>query len=571
MRASLAGSCALACALVVTAVPEPSTTKFTVNVDMESAAAQAAIGQRFTLGDSEHSYAATLAGVEVAAGDAHRQLQVTASQVSITYVVTCGHTATTLGLSNSAAVAQDCGTVRSSLGAMYQTETAAAAIIDAITASARARNFAAAAVLSSPAEVAAGGTALLPPIVDIRIPTGSINALPQQAFPDSFLASVGGAPAARGFCFGTASSATIMDDFESGTDGWTKINEISVYAGSSANAADPGNWITSLPADYEAGGFNAGNMAEQAFATGWALYETDNTWGNQGFLDQTVYDDAAHVAAWADMRAQPTACAAPPCTDGPSTYREDNVNIGTFLVLDGVFDEFIMEVDVDTHDNDGTGFVFGFQSVDDHFTAHEINDVWPDCSWGCPADGYSGPFQKISRRSGAVPDPLTPANTPVSLLASADGDDGLSVNRASYTPFPDGPWFKQGLKVSRTLSGYLVEFQSTRTTGDVTTSIESVSAYTTDYVPGQVGFYNYANNGVARDNFRITPIDGSAISACNGRGVCGWTNMCTCTIPGADLFFADCSRGGSLDNSGAATPFVESPLHPTLGTSMYGR
>ena len=32
-------------------------------------------------------------------------------------------------------------------------------------------------------------------------------------------------------------------------------------------------------------------------------------------------------------------------------------------------------------------------------------------------------------------------------MPSDDGDNGQSVNKATYTPYPQGEWFKIGLKV----------------------------------------------------------------------------------------------------------------------------
>ena len=84
-------------------------------------------------------------------------------------------------------------------------------------------------------------------------------------------------------------------------------------------------------------------------------------------------------------------------------YPGDDALGGSYLMYQGpgseTLTEFIMEADVLLHDNDGIGFVFGFQDINDHFTATEINDIWPSPA----ADGYEGPFQKIHKRTGKLP------------------------------------------------------------------------------------------------------------------------------------------------------------------------
>ena len=123
---------------------------------------------------------------------------------------------------------------------------------------------------------------------------------------------------------------------------------------------------------------------------GWAAYEASNVWGN---------------------------------------YPGDNQLTGSYLIKDDTaYDEFIAEFEIFSADNDGVGFLFGFQSIDDHFTATEINDQWPNP----PADGYNGPHQKLRQRSGVCPATMDASNNVYSLLASDDGDDGVAVNKANF-------------------------------------------------------------------------------------------------------------------------------------------
>ena len=110
---------------------------------------------------------------------------------------------------------------------------------------------------------------------------------------------------------------------------------------------------------------------------------------------------------------------------------------------DAQYDSFIAEFEVFSADNDGLGFLFGWQNLDDHFVAHEINDQWPSP----PADGYGGPHQKIRQRSGPCLPTMTAENTNYALLTSDDGDDGLSVNKANYSPYSSGVVMNMALKV----------------------------------------------------------------------------------------------------------------------------
>ena len=124
-------------------------------------------------------------------------------------------------------------------------------------------------------------------------------------------------------------------------------------------------------------------------------------------------------------------------------YPGDNQLTGTYLMNDAIYDEFIAEFEGVHEDNDGVGFLFGYQNLDDHFVAHEINDQWPSP----PADGYSGPHQKIRQRSGPCLPTMTAENTNYALLDSDDGDDGLSVNKANYSPYAGNVIMNMALKV----------------------------------------------------------------------------------------------------------------------------
>ena len=91
------------------------------------------------------------------------------------------------------------------------------------------------------------------------------------------------------------------------------------------------------------------------------------------------------------------------------------------LYTGGEYENFIMEATIVNHDNDGIGFVFGWQSISDHYQAVAINDNWPSPA----ADGVDGPFMKLKRRdsrsfrSSRYPFPFLPrASASSSFIAS---------------------------------------------------------------------------------------------------------------------------------------------------------
>ena len=223
-------------------------------------------------------------------------------------------------------------------------------------------------------------------------------------------------------------------------------------------------------------------------------------------------------------------------TDAYGNSPGDDAMMGTYFILDGVYDEFIAEIEVVNNDNDGVGFLFGWQSLIDHFTATEINDVWPS-----PAvDGYNGPAMKIRRRVGRSAPNIYSSTNPFQLLDSEDGDDGVSVTKASYTPYSIAPSVvRLGLKVEccDASANYIITYQSTR--GRTGMQVESVTGYTDQYVPGQIvsallteaqthsvltqrfaqGLFMYSHTADF-DNLRVTPLNAGAVVQQDQDGPC---------------------------------------------------
>ena len=96
-----------------------------------------------------------------------------------------------------------------------------------------------------------------------------------------------------------------------------------------------------------------------------------------------------------------------------------NVLIGCNAVYDQKhFTDFIMEVEIDSQDNDGKGFVFGWNGIDDHYQAILMNDASPNPA----ADGVGGPFLKITRRSGACSENMDETNSCQTTLSYLNND-----------------------------------------------------------------------------------------------------------------------------------------------------
>ena len=79
--------------------------------------------------------------------------------------------------------------------------------------------------------------------------------------------------------------------------------------------------------------------------------------------------------------------------------------IGCIALIPDTYTDFIAEYDADHFDNDGWGFIFGYNGIFDHYTAATHNDAWP----GLAIDGIPGPLlfffrnlapQVLTRRSG---------------------------------------------------------------------------------------------------------------------------------------------------------------------------
>ncbi len=301
-----------------------------------------------------------------------------------------------------------------------------------------------------------------------------------------------GAGPSYDFCFGAYSDDTVRQDFETGSaalpDGWTAVDDDPI--------SEPGNWYV------------IDNTGAALANDGWAAYEASNIWGN---------------------------------------YPGDNQLTGSYLMNGDYYDQFIAEFEVYSDDNDGLGFLFGYHEINEHFTATEINDQWPNP----PADGYGGPHMKLRQRSGAALPSMNADNNVYSLLDSDDGDDGVSVAKQNYVPYRGSTVMNMALKVECCDGdgNSIVTFLSSRhsTSGEVE-GVQRLTGKTSTYTPGRIGLFVYAHTAKF-DNFQVTPLSGGSFSGadlayCEGAGDCNMgEGTCACALAGTAETMPDCSRG----------------------------
>jgi len=79
----------------------------------------------------------------------------------------------------------------------------------------------------------------------------------------------------------------------------------------------------------------------------------------------------------------------------------ENVMMGCMAILkEGVYTDFIMEVEATHDDNDASGFIFGMDPADPdmYYQVWMMNDAWP----ANPTDFVPGPHLKFAKRNGLV-------------------------------------------------------------------------------------------------------------------------------------------------------------------------
>ena len=161
-------------------------------------------------------------------------------------------------------------------------------------------------------------------------------------------------------------------------------------------------------------------------------------------------------------------------------------------------------------------------------------------------------------------------NNVYSLLASEDCDDSVSVNEANYAPYTGNVVMNMALKVEccDAAGMTMVTFISSRhssATGALE-GVEKITGKTATYTAGSLGIFIYAHTGLF-DNFQISPLNGDAVTYCEGAGACEMaTGACSCAttgaLAGATETMPDCSRG-IVNGAMVSAPLQSAPIPPT--------
>ena len=130
---------------------------------------------------------------------------------------------------------------------------------------------------------------------------------------------------------------------------------------------------------------------------------------------------------------------------GPNLYQGSNAQaIGNDYRLLGCnailksedYTDFIMQMDMDNFDNDGVGFVFGWQSETDHWKIHKVNDpFWPN-----PADSVLSPAMKIIKRRGEFSCGAQPMNSTNDCYETVAFADVRGIFHQATGDYSVAPW-----------------------------------------------------------------------------------------------------------------------------------
>jgi hypothetical protein len=161
---------------------------------------------------------------------------------------------------------------------------------------------------------------------------------------------------------------------------------------------------------------------------------------------------------------------------------EDHMLMGTIILFkQREFENFRLDVDVISNDNDGMGLVWGYQDLDKHYRFQLMNDRWPELP---PIDGYNGPYLIAHKRVSNS----TPWYEVMSVLESDE-----------YFPYSVADINHWTLEVN---GGNF-----TITTTDAFGDMNVLTGSDNEYASGLVGIQLYAQDNVEFDNFTITPLD----------------------------------------------------------------
>ena len=204
----------------------------------------------------------------------------------------------------------------------------------------------------------------------------------------------------------------------------------------------------------------------------------------------------------------------------------DNTLTGCNLLYNAeTYTNFIFDAVVSHGDNDGIGFVFGWQNSNDYYQAVMINDQWPNP----PADGVGGPVMKIKYRNPSLPEctgSMDSSTTCFDTLAYIDANGvtndmdmtGLSGDyHTTYADYSESP-------ATATRIHLVVNDGEARWgwwDSDEQKWMMTWASLDSSYAGGMLGFMTYAHQPLIQD-IHITDLDAVDLTAnpCGGHGTC---------------------------------------------------
>jgi hypothetical protein len=157
------------------------------------------------------------------------------------------------------------------------------------------------------------------------------------------------------------------------------------------------------------------------------------------------------------------------------------------------FENFRLEVDVIADDNDGMGFVWGYQEdTERHYRFQLMNDRWPEVP---SLDGFNGPYLIAHKR-------ISDSSPWYEVMEVLEADE--------YIPY------SQGFGEVNHWTLEVIDGAFTITTVDSFGDENTLSGFDDEFKSGYVGIQLYAQSNVEFDNFVITPLDDSVEGDFNG-------------------------------------------------------
>ena len=218
-----------------------------------------------------------------------------------------------------------------------------------------------------------------------------------------------------------------------------------------------------------------------------------------------------------------------------------NRNQGVLLACNAIawnktYTDVLLQVDIGNDDDDAVGINFGWQSIDDHFRMHKINDIWPN-----PASDYvNGPGMKVKKKIPGKTcvdfgDTATVDDLCYTTIAFADPfgtwHDGMAMGAVAPSEYSQNyiPYDQQSMKKLILIirgSAMRVMYEDVDAGKYVANFVFDLTPY--GYVGGRVGLFTWAHQA-SFQNFLAAPLSGptAVTTFCNG-GTCDTrTGLCS--------------------------------------------